>query len=1276
MSIEVIGPRKYKFQDSVCALLAILAVNDTGAELHVEPQDGEDALLILNVSGNAHAIEVQVKGEGTAISSERLVGWLAHFPARRADGSLLERLLSDANRTVLFVASGRCSDDTFHYAVPLSITTTSIQSGAIKRKTEQSIRAALQDYASKSLVSDKDLMKRRRSHIGRKLPLIQSTALTAALHRILIVERLDEVEVKRLCIEGLKSIHRVVPDLINQVLDQIEAIVLREKRSGRNILPDVLEAIAKSRSSNPLIAGPYVPRGDELLILERLARDRAVLLAGAPRIGKTLCARWLAAELQGKGFSARVCDGLADAQRFLMDPVRGLRVALVDDPLGGSHPAEDASREMQLLEQLIPMLTNERRLIVSQAQDRLLETSRRKSVEEIRTGRLRWVSLSIGDGAFLERVWLEVARTYDVPAYLRERVRDGLSCGELVLEPGCLLHLAVNHERLGHATTLEEIVRLARQDARSLGLALSKEGFAPLLAALAIATTPELPVSETEIAFVLGNGGPDRPGESNVIATGFTIGAKHKVPKRHDPGYDPAPHLEEPTENALEVLELRRILAVNLGKYTFTHPFYRASSEALIDAASKKAERMALSMLDRCLFSLSPVAANAAAKNLGWIYHTLDRESVFAMAKAGLRSIFPVVRDSCFAFLTKRLHSLPVDEQNEISMWVEKVTFFDVSHMEWVDDQPRIPAATFAGTLEVDPFSKSISRGDVEPILRALDSDSADAISPEVAARAAMFLKRKPEAMTIQMVGRLLSYDASLIRAPAAGAWLRRPRRQDYEVLDRIFSENHPAVTKEIYRAVIEVWGFCDPERRELLKKSIQEMAASPIVATALIEQLVVFGRREYMDETPPWEVFEAVMPVVLNELPLGVAVRDDRLYDVMDRAIGRISKSSLIDIIDRWIDLLEGIARSGVPTDYMLGVSDILVRGMNGDSPSRVPRIERLLSIPGTAARIRIVADLVDAWERLVKDERLFLLNHLRSHDVDVVWLQAAALTRRFIPTEIEIELFPFGLSLSQSPEVLIREMPKKLLNASVHVFTGNHPTIYYVGAQGSRSAVWKNIVVEIARRPDHAMFEEAWEWLMATGETDVLADLVMELGTEHANRVANLLFERKLRTSGEFMPQVWEALFSLELESSVRSAWIVRMASIAPKVLNSLSEAKSWIPKPYRNEFYSHFKEDVDLIKLLHTISKSVPNLSSDELASSLIAEPLIGLVRKFIEQMPPRHWSTFDTLRAQLKAIGIDDEDLFMSLADLRSRGLEAIDESQSYAAPEFPCWVGRI
>ncbi|WP_322058502.1 hypothetical protein [Paraburkholderia sp. J63] len=1274
MSIELTGPRKYKFQDRVCVLLAILAATDADTSLEVEPQDGEDALMALRKGGKTHFIEIQVKGAEGHIGAESLADWLAHFPARRADDSLLERLVNDEQRSVLFVASGRCSDAAVVHITPLSARTTALDPGAIKRETEAGIRAALQGYAKATSSTDKDLAKSRRAHIGAQLPLIPKDALKNALHRVLISEQLDDAEVLRRSREALQSLHQVVPDQIEDVLGQIESIVFREKRSKNDLLPQVARVISSGKAKDSLVAASYVKRSEEAALLDRLSRKYAILITGAPRVGKSFCARSITATLQTRGYSVRVCGDMAEADRFLTEPVTGTRAALVDDPLGGAHAAENADRELQLLERLIPKLTNGRRLIVAQAQDRLLEVTRLRSVEEINTAGLSWVPMGIGDAGFLAAVWEDAATVYSVPVALTNQVTAAIASADLDLEPGCLVHLAANHSRLEDGATINDLVRFARQDSKSLGSALRKEKLAPLLNALAVASTPELHVAETELAFILDSERVDRPGKSDVVATMSIFGGEHSARPSPPPSYAPLPVLSQQATDSLEHLELRRIVANKGRRYTFNHPFYRASAESLLDAATNQSTEAAISLVDRALFTISPYAAKAAATNLVWIYQNLDtqegKEEVIAVAIRGLSSIFPVVRDLCFQFLVRRLSALPVDQQHDISSWVQKVNSTELSYVEWADDQPRIPAATFAGTLEVDPFPPSIVRGDVEGTLALLNSERSDFISNEVTATALMYLEEHPDAMTEQMAARLLSYDVSLIRALAAKTWLSRPRSDDALIVERIFSEEHPAVAEAVYLGVISAWQSCDDERRRMLTRSMQTMAASPVSAVVLIGHLVVIARKEYGGETTPWQLFEAVMPVVLRELPLGASFRDERLYDVMDAAIESISQTSLLEIVDRWIELVEEFASGGIPGDYMLGVSDILVSGVASDSGGRDKRIERLLALPGTACRIRVVSDLVDSWDQLTERERSLLLNHLTVGSTDEVWVQAAALTRSTVPAEIQSLVLPSGINISAPPNEVIAKVPSQLLNTCLQVFTGYHPIIHFVGARGARGSAWKAIAGEIAHMPTHVMFEACWDWLTATEKPKVVAKVATELGAAYSERLASLLLARKQQTSGEFMLEVWDALFELPISDEVKSDWIARMAAIAPNALNSLDEYENWIPASHHEEFLSHFMEDIEIGKLLHTLHRAL----HDTPISKDLSSPTVEIIRNLIEKMPPRHWSTYDVVRRFLRSLDIDDEPLTKEIESRRSEGIEKAHKRPEQVVPKLEEWKG--
>lgn len=1281
MSIEITGQLKYRLQDHVCALLAVLGSGNAGVSLQIEPKDGEDALLTQTDGGDVRILEVQVKGADVHITHDVLADWLAHFPEREYSDSLLERLVADQKKSVLFVASGRCNDEVVPHAVDLSVHTTAVKKGLVTTQTERGMRAGLQNYANATPTTDKELANKRRTHIGKLLPLMSTTALKASLQRVLIAELLDEPAILRRIRDELESHHRVVPDRVEEVTRRITEIIVREKRTGVDVLPEVKSVIASGAAADPLVAASYISRGEEKALLSQLAGDSALLITGAPRVGKSSCARSLASSLQNQGYSVRICSDVAEADRYLSEPVAGNRAALVDDPLGGAHAVDNASRELMLLGALIPKLGNGRRLIVSQAQDRILEVSRCKSTNQVRTGKLFWVEMGIGDASFLGALWAMLSVDYAVPAGLKTQVADAIQTGQLDLEPGCLVYLAVNHDRLDVGAPLEEVIRYARQDSKSLCDALRQEQLAPLMSALAIASTPALRTAEPELAFVLDEGRTDRPGESDVQAIMTTMfGRASTAPSAPPPSYVPLPVLSAQQSDSLDQLELRRMVSGMSRRYTFSHPFYRASAESLLDAATSRSTEAALSLLERALFTIDADTARAAATNLGWIHQNLDsqegREGVVDLAIRGLRSIFPAVRDLCFEFLARRLDSLPVELQSDVSKWVHQVTLMKFSYVEWSGDQPRIPAATFANSLEVDMFPAAVSSTAVKGALELLNSTRPDPLSIRDAAKVITFLKESPRQLTSQMTARLLSFDVSMVRAPVVRLWLSQPRSGDQHLLQRIFSEQHPAVTQAAYQGVLEAWPSCDEERRAALTSGLRAMADSPVSAAILIDHLVLITGDEFEGQETPWALLEALMPRVLRQLPPGVSFRDERLYHAMDQAIGNISLQSLLEIVDLWIELVQQYALSGTPSDYILGVSDIVMSGVPSESGEREARVESLLALPGTASRIRVVSDLVDAWDDLSSAESTRLLQHLTTGALDEVWLQAAALTRSSVPAEIQTALLPNGVDLESPPEAIIDRLPPQLLAACVQVFTGHHPVIYYVGAHGSRNAAWNAVLRRVVRMPEHTMFVVAWEWLSFMGKSEELAEVARELGPEQAERLVGLLLERKQHTSGEFMQKVWEALFGLPVSDKMKSDWLARMAALAPNALVSLKEHESWIPESQREEFLSHFKEDLTLRKLLGALLQSLKSVQKDQSsASSLLTSKTAELIDVMVERLPPKHWHTYDVILNFLDLTKTSDEALRNKLEERRSLGIEQAHKRPERHTPRLEDWDGR-
>lgn len=1277
MSIEIIGPQKYKFQDRVCLLLALQHAQSAHAQLEIEPRGGEDAQLVFDDGLSRNVVEIQVKGAKAKVTIDELADWLAHFPAHEAVDPLIARLVNIPTQYVMMIASGRCDDATSTYVADLGDPIAPWPATRIKKPDLANIRKGLASYEV-PLEGDSSLQEQRRKAIGDLFSLLKDPVLRLAVRRVRIIERLDESMVRQMCESLLQSVHGVVPDLIGRTLTALETIIFDAKGTGADVLPAIRTQIRAARPDERLAPAGYIVRGDEEDLKLKLTVQKVLLLAGRPRIGKTMTSRQLAGDFEQMGFIVKIAESVQSAQRFLMDPVNENRLAVVDDPFGSAHATDDAVRELALLEQLLGSIGADRRLIVVQAQDRLLEVTRKRSVDELETRGVKWIELGHLDCVFLSNVWMQACITYSVPKWLSECVQSALSTSALDLEPGCLLYLATNHHKLSAGATLPEIVRLAREDAQTLGRALKAEGLAALVTALAISTTPDLPVSPTELAFAMGAGGPDRPGKSTVIGKSISMGAETTWGRRPEPQYDPLPELASGTDILVEMLESRRILEIRAGGlYAFTHPFYRAGSESLIDGATARAEKSALDTLGRTLLSLSPESSDAAARNLSWLYDRLDtpngRAAVIEIAIDGLSSIFPRTRDDCFGFLVKRLTQLPSETQSHISKWVSAVTYFDIDDVEWLNGQPRIPAGSMGGIIEGDLFAKKRPWEEVKDIVRALDNAEATVISPEQAAAALTHLCHHPKKMTPSSAGRLLSYDVALIRAPSAATWLSVPRSDDDDLLDRIFGEEHPAVATEVLKAVLDVWGDCEPERRRKLQSGLVAMAHSPIAALAFIERLVLFDRIEETGDNPPWELFSELMSQVMKALPTGAVFREARLYNVLSEGLGHIPNEALMRIADHWIDLLHNSVRNRRLSDYMLGVTDILIEGTASEPSTRSGRVQRLLELPGTSARIRIVADLVQRWDLLTPAEQHALLQQLETPAEDLDWLRATAITRKSPPPEILALALPGeGLVAPSSPQPILNT-PTALLNAAVHVYTGWHPEVQYIGVYGGPDEIWHPVVAHFAQQASHPLFEVCWETMLSSDDTVELSEAIKALGAEHAPRLFDIMLARNIRTTGDFLPKAWQSLFEVAADEQLIAQWIGLMAKAAPWVLDELTEVDEWIPRAFIEQFLKHMEPDIRLMQLLQTLSRlSIGSADADDVATSYSSN-LADVLRMLLEAQPPRHWGTCGYIERRVRTLHIGSGELLAEIEVLRRK---LLNEREPRSYPTYPPLDGWV
>ena len=1047
MSIAIIAPQKFDFQDTVCVEMMLRFFYFRDARFIVEPENGEDAELQFAPTDSARRVLFQIKGSSSAVTLATIASCMAHTPIRTEKDTLLEQMIADQNLLVVLVMTGRCDDASSIYTVASDWDGSPHTEGRVRTTHTGSLLNAFSKAKVRGARTS-GLAAKRQEHNAKFAKAVNKSAVRNALHRLIIIERVNDATLESICTERLRRDHRVPNDRLSDILGRLRSVVKTAKGNGRDAFAPLRKTL---ESADPSCVPPpdYILRDAEPAWAEELSSNGALLLSGRPRVGKSYAARWMAAEFASQGYAILKSNDIGQVERFLEDPTEALRLAILDDPLGNTNAVVPAVREFSRIEELIPRLRWDRKLIVAQGEPQLLAAARVSSLSETPTAGQSWHDLGTSPTSFLLKVWKLAIEKFDVPSPLGNFICEVLSNGSLILEPGCLEHLAANHLRLRGELKLDQISRLAREESVALGRELAGAGHEEILSTLALTTVAQERIAVGELAFTMGSGGSALPSKSTHGGVGVVIGSPPRI-ELPALSYDEVPELSGPQRDLLDRLERLGAVKVNSdGAIEFSHPFYRSAAESLVDGWTDAISKRIVSTVQRGLFCSSPVTSRATAKNLEWVFDKLStrvdaQSALVAHAVDGLMSYFPVTRDLCFRFLVERLEDLPLERQSELPQWISQVTFIRLNNIAWSNGQAHLPFVQVLDGID----SGRLERSAVEAELYVLNGTADDYVSPDRAAKALKYLRNDLGELTLAAMGRFLSYDEAALRAEAVKLWLSRPRDDDDFVLERMFRDDHPSCAVGALKGAIAGWSEYSELRRTQILSRMRSLAQNTVCAAAMLDHLVVFDRVEITGEAPPWALFEELLPIVMRALPHNAVFIDTRLYAVVRSAVKRLSAASIVEICDGWIGWLERNAAQGkLPSEFSLGVGEVLLSSTTREPELRRDKIDRMLAFQGTGALIAFVADFVNGWDRLSQGERTAILRRLRSERSDDVWLQAVAITRSTVPAEVQRVVLGDRVSLSEGADALLEKVPSDVLNAAIQVYSGPASTFVVVG-------------------------------------------------------------------------------------------------------------------------------------------------------------------------------------------------------------------------------------
>lgn len=1272
MSIAITAPQMFAFQDIACVYIMLRFANIPDAKFFVEPEDGEDGELHFTQNSSNRCVEIQVKGSSKPITLAKVAACLAHTPDHTEKDTLLERMLSDPDRLVMLVMSGRCDNACAPYTVGANWNGTPRPVNAVSKAQAAALLDAFAVTKTRG-AKDSPLKAKRRTHNNRLVQEADKGEVKTALSRLIIIECVNKANIEANCAEWLRKHHRVPSDRIGEVLGQLRADVETAKADRTDAFPLIRKTLAAALPP-PIRPPNYIKRGVECALFNELSSRSVLLLSGIPRVGKTYTARWIAAEFEPDGYEVRKLINVDEAERLLLEETDAPRLVILDDPLGGTHAVDNPGRVLERIASLIPQLPPHRKLIVTQGEPLLLPTARATSLSTCSTANHPWHDLGTFSAHFLSELWRSFVNIFDVPDTLREFVSEALSNGSLRLEPGCLEHLASGHQRLNDHLNLDRVTRLAREGAADLGRALNEAGHGHLLSALALTTTAQERIDLRELAFVTGAGGNTLPGKQRIDGSADSP----------EPHYDDIPCLSLDQEKSLDNLERRRVVKVDPDEYLgFTHPFYRAAAEYLVNDQTYFGAARIVSTVKRGLFCFSPLTSQSTARNMDWVFGKLTARNdiqsklVDHAIDGCLRSHYPATRDLCFHFLIRRLADIPADRGKNPAQWISAVTSFQLYDLEWSNGQAYLPFNRTLSTEDlVNRVFMTVEHNEIETELSLLNAPEGEYVSPEQAAKVLRFFASEPSALTLPAIGRLLSYDEAVLRSEAIKAWLSTSRDNDEATLSRVFDDDHPSCALAALQGAIAGWRKYSMPRREQILDGLSGMAETATCATVMLDHLVRLDWTEDIDASP-WLIFETLFPIIMQVLPYNATFIARHLFDAARSAVKALPSASMVAICDGWIGWIErNTTEDRLPCDHSLGVVEILVQATQNEPELRDGRINRLLAFQGTGAMVAFVADLVKHWEKLTDGEQMALLARLKAGLSDDLWLQAAALTRTIVPAMVQRTLLGDGVSLNDGPDALLAEVDPELMNAAVHVYIGRPQPLWWLGTHHRGKAVWEPVVDQIARRPPQPLFELTWEDIALNQDGAQLSSVITSVGRNNADRMLDILIRLTVDWNISLMPKAWAALLALAPNDKIRATWIDKMAFYAPAILNSLFELKLWLAEDRDlREMCDRLNSDILLLREADLIF--TPSGDSDVNTMHDIQSPDIQRLHLMLKQTPPRLLKTCDALSNILQRSGIVELKLTAILQQHRERILEDIQHiKDELDRPDMPLpgWIG--
>ncbi|KMY31866.1 hypothetical protein ACZ11_06660 [Lysinibacillus xylanilyticus] len=1231
MTVEVAGPKGYEYQYLMTVYVALKAYDIAESQLIVEKKGGEDAELIIPVEGGINIIEVQVKSEESPLNLNSLAKWMAHFPDASAVGNLLSRLEGDPKRYALFIAKGRCTDETLLFTTKELIqhSTKSLHYPLHKDKVDIFL-----GFLSNCFGENSDLNKKRREFCQGQSKMYGKSkrSLQAISTRILVWEQLNQVEIEEE-IKNLLHINHSIPQAkCESVLRILYNSVTKARDERRDVMPDIRKIISEHISQR-MFTGTHTERREIASCKQALKEQHVLLLTGVSFCGKTHTAEYIAETFRNEGYIGFKVSDIDKASRILTDMSTENRVCILEDPFGATELEKDSAEVWSKLNSLITKSGEHRKLIVTSRSDLIQMLTKENHMSKWKIQNHTWFDLTVTDPGLANLIWEQYCEVNGVSDEIRLKIAKGLDVS--ILQPGQLRHLAFIDSSELHNKSREALEQMAKADSNQLGLALMNKGNLEL----------------NLLLLVLG------------MSTSPTKGLPEKVLFQFakELGLDST----ELFEQAIEYLETHGYISFKNDLWQFTHPTYFEAALFVIEHLGRYKRNNITKLIDISVSSIDSYTLLNIVRKFERIYiaHNNDEFKKLIMDQAFicLKHSSPAVRDAVLPFMISRMSELTYEGQKLLMDHIQS-GYTDGPHLDWINGRPVIKGQDGYSLVDFARFQLSIqlSKQQSEDILKKLAyPEPNNFVHSEEAYKICEYLIIFPNKETnIRYLQQLMTYDEAIIRSKVA-FFIMKNLAEIKELTEVVLQDRHPFVVKSAIHGCFQAWPYLSTETREELSINLHIAFQKPDICAATNNFMVRFSKEhtsdsidwqgiDKADRVKIWELWAEFFPIFLNSIPIMfLDVDQPYLFDTIIKSAKYIDNTKIkFSLAEAWFNWLERYLIKSVPQDYGLGITEYLISQVS-DPILRRPLGRKLLNMDDSSLVTVSLSEYIYYWDLLSDEEKNDVLELLQSKRYDSRWIRAVALTRKNIPKEI-LNLDSKVENISHQPiERWSDSLPTSLLSDCLAVVTGYPFILGSIGLVETDVENWRKILFQIVKNPNHSSFNIALDYIIRQVINDRLnedeMDIIERTWTSLCNHsdlaVRNTCFQRLLEktvnVNGPNSKRFWTIFFEATPKEE-KEKYIQQILKYIERISQNCRQIEEVFGEVLGYEIFTHLLDDIVI-------------LNSIDIIKGLPIEERMKFMEEILVQNKPRLFQTINFVKSN-----------FDSSAEQTSRLRELIKE----------------